>query len=247
MNAAIRLENVTVAYRRHPALHHLSGSFRRASLTAVIGPNGAGKSSLLNAITGAVPLSDGRVSVAPDLQPSLAYLPQRSSIDRSFPIRVDELVQLGAWRQTGPFGRVSRAMRDAAEQALAGVGLEGFGARLVGELSAGQFQRVLFARLLLQDAQLILLDEPFNAVDERTTADMLALVQRWHGEGRTVIAVLHDMAQVRAHFPEALLLAREQISWGPTAEVLDENHLAHARRLSMAWDEEAAFCAREAA
>ncbi|GAB4056991.1 ABC transporter ATP-binding protein [Uliginosibacterium sediminicola] len=247
MNTAISLENVTVAYRRHPALHHLSGSFKRASLTAVIGPNGAGKSSLLNAITGAVPLSDGRVSVAPDLQPSLAYLPQRTSIDRSFPIRVDELVQLGSWRKTGPFGRVSRAMRDAADHALAAVGLEGFGARLVGELSAGQFQRVLFARLLLQDAQLILLDEPFNAVDERTTADMLALVQRWHGEGRTVIAVLHDMAQVRAHFPEALLLAREQISWGPTAEVLDESHLAHARRLSMAWDEEAAFCVREAA
>jgi len=247
MSAVITLEDVTVAYRHHPALHHLSGCFGRASLTAVIGPNGAGKSSLLNAITGAVPLSDGRVTLAPDMHRSLAYLPQRTSIDRSFPIRVDALVQLGAWRKTGPFGRVTRAMRHAADEALAAVGLDGFGARLVGELSAGQFQRVLFARLLLQDAQLILLDEPFNAVDERTMADMLALVHRWHGEGRTVIAVLHDMAQVRAHFPEALLLAREKIAWGATDEVLDEAHLARARRLSMAWDEDAAVCAREAA
>lgn len=247
MSVVITLDDVTVAYRRHPALHHISGRFERASLTAVIGPNGAGKSSLLNAITGAVPVSAGRVALASGMSDSLAYLPQRTAIDRSFPIRVDEIVQLGAWRRSGPFGRVTRAMRHAAADALATVGLEGFGARLIGELSAGQFQRVLFARLLVQDAQLILLDEPFNAVDERTMADMLALVHQWHGEGRTVIAVLHDMAQVRAHFPEALLLAREKIAWGATAEVLGDANLMRARMLSMAWDEEAATCAREAA
>ncbi|MEN3113465.1 metal ABC transporter ATP-binding protein [Uliginosibacterium paludis] len=246
MSNAITLENVTVAYRRHPALHHLSGAFASGSLSAVVGPNGAGKSSLLNAITGAVPLSGGRITLAPELRETVAYLPQRSAIDRQFPLRVDELVQLGAWRQSGAFRGVTRALREAAAEALARVGLEGFGARLIGELSAGQFQRLLFARLLLQDARLILLDEPFNAVDERTVRDMLMLVQRWHGEGRTVIAVLHDLAQVRAHFPQALLLAREPIAWGETRTVLGADNLGRARMLSMAWDEAAPMCGRAA-
>jgi zinc/manganese transport system ATP-binding protein len=112
----------------------------------------------------------------------------------------------------------------------------------VGSLSSGQLQRTLFARLLVQDADIILLDEPFNAVDSKTTAGLLRLVQQWHRQGRTVIAVLHDETQVHTHFPDTLLLARECVAWGPTATVLTRDHLARARTMAEAWDETAALC-----
>jgi zinc/manganese transport system ATP-binding protein len=129
---------------------------------------------------------------------------------------------------------------------LQAVGLGGFESRWLSELSAGQVQRTLFARVLLQDADLILLDEPFNAIDARTTADLLLLLQRWRQEARTVIAVLHDIEQVREHFDETLLLAREPIAWGPTAEVLRAEHLFKARQMAEAWDDRAPPCAQAA-
>jgi zinc/manganese transport system ATP-binding protein len=118
------------------------------------------------------------------------------------------------------------------------VGLHGLGARLLGELSVGQLQRALFARVLLQDAQLILLDEPFNAIDERTTADLLSLVNRWHAEQRTVVAVLHDLDQVRKYFPDTLLIAREAIAWGSTAQVTRPENLLRAHRMLQAREDE---------
>jgi zinc/manganese transport system ATP-binding protein len=104
-------------------------------------------------------------------------------------------------------------------------------------------QRMLFARVLLQDAPLIVLDEPFNAIDAKTIDDLLALTKRWHSEGRTVIAALHDMDLVRAHFPETLLLAREPVDWGATLDVLTSENLAEARRMCEAFDDSAAACA----
>ena len=127
---------------------------------------------------------------------------------------------------------------------LAAVGLVGFERRFIGELSVGQLQRVLFARLLMQDAAIILLDEPFNALDTRTADDLLQVVLRWHREARTVIAVLHDMNMVRAHFPQALLLAREVIAWGDSTQALAPENLARARQTSEYWDERAPWCAR---
>ncbi len=109
-------------------------------------------------------------------------------------------------------------------------GLTGFEDRSIGTLSGGQMQRVLFARLLLQDARLIVLDEPFNAVDTKTVADLCALVQRWHGEQRTVLAALHDLDLVRADFPEALLLARCAGGLGATRDVLTPENLLKARQ-----------------
>jgi zinc/manganese transport system ATP-binding protein len=189
----------------------------------------------------------GSVEMAPDLRARCAYLPQQSEVDRSFPISVLDVVLMGHWRALGWWRGVSATQRSQATEALAAVGLSGLEARQVGELSVGQFQRLLFARVLLQDAQLILLDEPFNAIDARTTTDLLALVQRWHGEGRTVIAVLHDLAQVREVFPQTLLLAREGVAWGPTAEVLQAEALQRARQLASVWDENAPMCERSVA
>ena len=240
--ASITLHDVTVAYDRHPAVHHVSGAFLPGSLTAIVGPNGAGKSTLIKAIAGLLKPTEGRVSFAGASPHDLAYLSQLAALDDSFPISVLEVVMLGHWRRVGAFGAMTVAMRDAAAHALAVVGLDGFDDRPFGSLSAGQRQRVLFARVLVADSAVILLDEPFTAIDTRTTFDLLRLVSRWHDEGRTVITVLHDFEQVRRHFPETLLLARELVGWGPTPEVLISENLLRARAMSHAWDDEADIC-----
>ena len=243
--AALRLDNLTVCYDRHPAVHHLSGAFANGSLTAIVGPNGAGKSTLLKAIMGLLPATTGQIDHAALARSDIAYLPQQAQIDRQFPITVLDVVLLGHWRRIGPLGAATAELESRAVAALAAVGLADFRRRPIRSLSAGQFQRVLFARMLLQDARLILLDEPFTAIDARTTADLLDVVRAWHAEQRTVIAVLHDLEQVRAHFPETLLLARAGIAWGRTAEVLTPDHLRRARRMAEAWDESAPPCAVE--
>ena len=233
--ATIVLRDVTASYGRRPAVEHLSGVFGAGSLTAITGPNGAGKTSLLKAVMAEIPIASG--AVERHFDPSaLAYLPQVAEIDRRFPVTVADIVLPGLWRRIGPFGAASAQHRRQLADALATVGLAGFDTQVIGTLSAGQFQRVLFARLLLQEASVILLDEPFAGVDERSTEELLGLVHRWHGEGRTVIAVLHDLAQIREFFPQTLLLAREAIAWGPTGSVLTPDNIARARRLAGQWD-----------
>jgi len=241
----LRIEHLTATHRRHPAVHHLSARFAPGSLSAIVGPNGAGKTTLLRAVVGLHRADEGFVSVtrADGARPRIALLPQQSGMDRAFPILCHDVVLQGLWSRLGAFRGADRADLDRAEAALAAVGLRGFEKRPVGEMSAGQFQRLLFARLLVQDADLILLDEPFNAVDARTAADLLALVQRWHGEGRTVIAVLHDLDLVRDQFPETLLLARQKVAQGPTAEVLSAGNRLKARMMAEGWDESAPACA----
>ncbi len=241
---AIELQDVTLCYRQHPAVHHLSGCFEAGSLTAVIGPNGAGKSTLLSGLMGHMQPSTGSIRMPAANLGRAAYLPQQAEVDRSFPVRVLDVVMLGLWSQLGAWRGAGPVERAQAQDALAAVGLAGFTQRTIAELSAGQFQRVLFARVLLQDAPVILLDEPFTAIDSRTTADLLTLMQRWHQESRTVVAVLHDMEQVRQHFPQALLLAREPVAWGPTAEVLKPENLQRARHMAEAWDDQAPWCAQ---
>ena len=182
------------------------------------------------------------------LQPQdIAYLPQAAEIDRSFPINVYDMVAMGLWHRTGLFGGVDRQARASIEQALAAVGLTGFEDRAISTLSGGQMQRMLFARLLLQDARVIVLDEPFNAVDAKTSADLFDLVERWHGEKRTVLTALHDIDFVRTHFPETLLLARSPVAWGRTATVLTPENLLVARRMCEAFDEHAELCADDRA
>jgi zinc/manganese transport system ATP-binding protein len=242
MDPAIRLDDLTVCYNRHPAVHHLSGTFADGSLTAIVGPNGAGKSTLLKAIMGLLPATTGRIDHRTLAKANIAYLPQQAEIDRQFPITVLDVVMLGHWQRIGALRAVTAALRAKAIAALAAVQLADFHRRPIRSLSAGQFQRVLFARMLLQDARLILLDEPFTAIDARTTADLLAVVRDWHAERRTVIAVLHDLEQVRAHFPETLLLARSGIAWGETATVLTPENLQYARQMAEAWDDQALLC-----
>ena len=244
---AIALHDLTLGYAGHPAVHHLSGVFAPGSMTAVVGPNGSGKSTLLKGITGILRPLGGKIERGSLKISQIAYLPQQAEIDRSSPITVLDIVALGLWHRIGRFGGMTRELWLQAGQALAAVGLEGFERRAIGELSAGQFQRVLFARLLLQDCPVILLDEPFTAVDTRTTADLLNVIHRWHAENRTIIAVLHNYDQVRTYFPMTLMIAREPIGWGLTPEVMTPENLQLARRMSEAWDESAAACRRSVA
>ncbi|MCW5701290.1 MAG: ABC transporter ATP-binding protein [Bradyrhizobium sp.] len=246
MAARITLHDVTLGYDRHPAVHHLSGEVASGALLAVIGPNGAGKSTLFRGIVGILKPLSGSIDLGGLDIRDIAYLPQSADIDRSFPISVFDFVGTGLWRTTGFFGGMGRRERDRIVQALAAVGLNGFENRNIGTLSGGQMQRMLFARVLLQDARLIVLDEPFNAIDARTSADLVVLVKRWHDEKRTVLAALHDMDLVRTHFPETLLLARGLVAWGPTAQVLTADNLAEARRMCEAFDDGAAACAVDA-
>ena len=242
MTAQLRFRNLTLGYDRHPAVHHLDGSIETGALMAVVGPNGAGKSTLFKGVVGLIKPLAGRIErdgVAPH---EIAYLPQVAEIDRSFPINVYDMVAMGLWRSKGLTGGIGRNDRDTVERAIATVGLTGFEPRAIGTLSGGQMQRMLFARLLLQDARLIVLDEPFNAIDAKTSADLLALVQRWHGEKRTVLAALHDIDLVKANFPETLLLAREPVMWGATAQVLTPENLLKARHMCEAFDEHAEAC-----
>jgi zinc/manganese transport system ATP-binding protein len=245
MSGPIRLADVTVAYRRHPAVHHVSGEFAPGSMTAIVGPNGAGKTTLLRALMGELPIDRGWIDRGGIDPRAIAYLPQQAALDRSFPLACAEVVAMGHWSRVGPFRRMTAEASGRTAEALAAVGLDGFARRPIATLSAGQFQRVLFARMLLQDAPVVLLDEPFTAIDARTTADLMRVVTRWHGEGRTVVAVLHDLEMVRAHFPDALLLAREAIAWGPTPTALSSANLFRARMMAEAWDEDAAVCAHD--
>lgn len=214
----ILLRDVTVRYGRQIALEALSGEFAAGSLTAVVGANGAGKSTLLAAIAGAVRPTTG-VIVCPARR-RLAYLAQLAAIDQGYPLTLAELIMLGGWREFGAFRSPGAALRASMAAAAETVGLSGRLAHPIGEFSVGELQRALFARVILQDAAVILLDEPFAAVDAPTATVLIDQVMQWHQERRTVIAVLHDLDLVRTRFPSTLVLACRCLAWGPTAAAL---------------------------
>lgn len=241
--ACLTFRDLTLGYNSHPAIHHLNGTVRKGSLTAVVGANGSGKSTLMKGIVGVLKPMEGAVVRMPGVR--TAYLPQQSELDRSFPARVVDLVSLGLWPKRGMLGRYTKEDRESVSKALMAVGLGGFEKRPIDTLSGGQLQRTLFARVLLQDADLILLDEPFNAVDAKTVGDLIALIKRWHGEERTIMVVVHDLDLVRQNFPETLLLARQPVAWGDTKETLKPENLLKARRFHEAWEENAPWCEPE--
>jgi zinc/manganese transport system ATP-binding protein len=228
----LQFDNVTLGYNRHPAVHHLQGEITAGTLLAVVGPNGAGKSTLLKGIVGELRPLQGKITLNGLKREAIAYLAQQSTLDTTFPIVIHDFVAMGLWAEFGAFRSFNRQARARIEQAIAAVGLAGLEQRPIGQLSGGQLQRARFARVSLQDSPLVLLDEPYAAIDANTVRDLAALVRQWNSEGRTVISVLHDFEHVRQEYPQTLLLAREVVARGATTAVLTDDNLLRARHLA---------------
>ncbi len=217
------------SYGSIEALKNIHVEIEQGSFTAIVGPNGGGKSTLLKLLADILPLprssNISRLQSDPHL---IAYLPQSSEIDRTFPLLVEDIVVMGLWPRMGTLGRLPPHARSDIQKILEQVGLQGLEKRPIHALSGGQLQRLFFARLLAQDAPIILLDEPFAAVDPTTTEDLLKILKTWHDQGKTILAVLHDLNVVRRHFPTTLLIAKTIIGHGPTQDILVPEILAKA-------------------
>ena len=223
----INITDLTVYYRESLALDKVSVAIHKGALLAVIGPNGAGKSTLLKCIMQQLTPRSGylELGVSPK---AIAYLPQSHQIDRQFPISVAEFVSAGAWPRTGFWRAFGQTEQGALKKALAQVNLVGVDDRQINTLSGGQFQRMLFARMLMQDAEILLLDEPFTAIDAQTTQDLMAVINHCQQAGKTVIAVIHDLTLVERFFPQVILLATRLIASGQRESVMTSANLMQA-------------------
>ena len=225
-------------------MHHLDGAVRTGSLTAVVGPNGAGKSTLFKGVVGVIKPLAGRIERNGVRPQDIAYLPQVAEIDRSFPISVYDMVAMGLWRGKGLFGGIgAQGSRHASKRAIAAVGLTGFEPRPIGTLSGGQMQRMLFARLLLQDARVIVLDEPFNAIDAKTSrrssGSGAALARRAaHRAGRAARS-----RDGQGELPRGAAAGARAGGLGPDRRRADARRICcKARRMCEAFDEQAEAC-----
>jgi zinc/manganese transport system ATP-binding protein len=235
--ARLRLNGLSLGYAGEPVVQGLDGAFADGEATAVVGPNGSGKSTLIKALAGLIAPMGGEI-VMRDLKPrEIAYLAQDGGVDRDFPISVEDLIALGFQRRLGLFGGVGAAERGRLAAAIAMVGLTGLERRPIGALSGGQLQRALFARVMVQDAPVILLDEPFNGLEADATATLRAVIRRWTDEGRTVLIALHDLDMARDLCGQALVFARAVVAWGPTAQTLTAETIERARALAGRWRE----------
>ncbi|MBY0281733.1 MAG: metal ABC transporter ATP-binding protein [Alphaproteobacteria bacterium] len=227
----LELSHIFYSYKDFLALEDITFKFPVRSLTAIVGPNGAGKSTLLKTIAGLIKPCNGKLKWTKEIK--LAYLPQYSLLDRSFPLTVFDVVAMGMWQKIGIFDGLSHKKADEIHQALESVGLKGFEKKSLSELSGGQFQRLLFARMIVQDADFLLLDEPFAAVDEATTKDLLKLIQNWHQQGKSIMAVIHNLNLVRKYFPQTLLLAKKVVAFGETETVLTTESLTETSLMGL--------------
>lgn len=234
------IRGLTVSYGEKPAVFSVDMTVRAGAMTAIIGPNGAGKSTLLKAALGIITPLSGQVTVfgkpLAAQRHRIAYVPQRASVDWDFPTRVIDVVLMGLYRQVGLLGRMRGAHMDKAHDCLARVGMEDFADRQIGQLSGGQQQRVFLARALAQDADLYLLDEPFAGVDAATERAIISVLQDLRAQGRTVVAVHHDLSTVRSYFDDVFLINTRKIAEGPVDEAftIDMLQAAYGGRLATA-------------
>ena len=222
--AAALLDGVTVAYGQHVALDDVSLELPRGSIIGLIGPNGAGKTTLLRTLLGMLSPRSGSV----DVTVPVGYMPQLGPAAWDFPLTALDVALQGGYRRTGWLRRPSAAERRSAREALGAVGLEHMAGRQIGQLSGGQRQRVLLARTLMQDASLLLLDEPLSGADAATEAAFLETLRGLREQGRTVVVSTHDLGWSAAHCDLLCLLSTRVISFGPPAQALSAERLAEA-------------------
>lgn len=217
----ITLNNLMIGHRGLALTQPISGRFLPGSMTAIVGANGCGKSTLLRTLAGLLPPVSGtlqRQSV-----PATGWLPQQSELDHHFPITLGDVVAMGSWPRLPMWRGLGQRQRQQVAQAIEQVGLSHLTCRTIDTLSGGQFQRMLFARLLVQDAPVMLMDEPFTGIDSQTSEALLGLMGHLHRQGKTLLVVLHSQDMVQRAFPDTLYLHQEHYHWGPTEQVLTKS------------------------
>ncbi|SHI44951.1 manganese/zinc/iron transport system ATP-binding protein [Shimia gijangensis] len=228
-NAPLAVRGMTVSYGQKPVVFSVDMTVAEGSMTAIVGPNGAGKSTLLKAALGIVKPLSGQTMVfgqpLPGQRHRIAYVPQRASVDWDFPTRVIDVVLMGLYRELGLLKRVRQPHLDKAMACLERVGMTDFSDRQIGQLSGGQQQRVFLARALAQGADLYLLDEPFAGVDAATEKAIIAVLKGLREEGKTVVAVHHDLATVPEYFDRVFMINTSKIAEGTVAEVFTAENL----------------------
>ena len=222
-NPAIEIHDLTVSYDKKPVLWGVDLSIPSGALCGIIGPNGAGKSTLIKAVMDLIPLSSGYVKLFDQelnaVRKRVSYVPQRESVDWDFPASVLDVVMMGRYAQLGLFKRPRKADRDAAMKALALVNMADYHQRQISQLSGGQQQRVFLARALTQDADIYFLDEPFAGVDAATEKAIIEILKNLASEGKTIVAVHHDLQSVETYFDWVILLNLRLVASGQTSEV----------------------------
>ncbi|CAM2830724.1 metal ABC transporter ATP-binding protein [Vibrio rarus] len=206
----INITELVIGYQNKAVCHPISGQIKLGSLSAIVGPNGVGKSTLLNTLCGLIPAISGTTSLTHVAKKDIAWLPQKSNIDQDFPINVFEVVSMGCWPRKSLFGRLSKKDIQRVDWALQQVEITDLKKTSINRLSGGQFQRMLFARLLVQDAPVMLMDEPFAGIDEDTQMLILKLIIDLHRKGKTIVAVLHDISMVENYFTHIIRLNNGQ-------------------------------------
>ncbi len=228
-NSPLAVRGMTVSYGQKPVVFSVDMTVAEGSMTAVVGPNGAGKSTLLKATLGIVkPLSGQTMVFGQSLKSQrhrIAYVPQRASVDWDFPTRVIDVVLMGLYRELGLLRRVRSVHLEKALACLERVGMTDFADRQIGQLSGGQQQRVFLARSLAQGADLYLLDEPFAGVDAATEKAIIAVLKSLREEGKTVVAVHHDLSTVPEYFDHVFMINTRKIAEGTIAEAFTAENL----------------------
>ena len=228
-DSPLAIRGMTVSYGDQPVVFSVDMTVAPGRMTAIVGPNGAGKSTLLKAALGIVPRLSGQVSVFGRsfgaARDDVAYVPQRASVDWDFPTNVLDVVLMGLSRELGLLRRVRPRHIACAMDCLTRVGMQDFAERQIGQLSGGQQQRVFLARALAQSAKLYLLDEPFAGVDAATERAIIDVLHALRDEGKTVVAVHHDLSTVRAYFDDVFLINRRKIGEGPVDQAFTSDAL----------------------
>ncbi len=229
MNSLITIKNVGVSYAMQPhVLKDCNATIEGPTITGIIGPNGAGKSTLLKAILGLIQ-SSGEILIdgepAKKVLQKIAYVEQKSQIDFTFPITIRECVALGRTVKKKPLQRLTKEDWEKVDEAIEEVGLTDLASRQIGALSGGQFQRVLLARCMVQEAQYIFLDEPFVGIDMLSEKVIMTILRKWKEEGKTILMVNHDLSKVKEYFDQVILVKHAIVASGKTEDVFIKKYL----------------------